>query len=604
MSASNTPNTLPIPDFSDKKFNDLTKLTDDGDKNSFDEYATKAQSKFDSYGLWRFIKGPDSVPPSIPRLKKQQQVTGKDPAGNDTTIIIPGNENAVLAARTAAIPWMNANKKALSLIVESVPANKLFLIAHLVFASEAWAVLEKEYRPVNAAKATRIKQDIMCYRCMPGYDVGKWRADMLTMFAEIKRLEANLMPDSEFARHLVVLMPKDGDWRYISSQLFTEYTEGEAKMKPISSTYILEKIQGEKIRQDLDSGLTSSGSTMMLARAEHEAKTSKKRSRDEPLVAQASVKRHRSDKVCTNQYCARQNGHLMAECFAYTGGKEGQYAYWYTGPKDIHLPPAERKLRREEKQKAANTAASVNQTSPQTPPSYSSSSTTTFSPSTSRTTPSGHTTTDSSTTAHANLAEANHFVFNTSVADQCSPLAFNTTLSRSADIFHDSGASRHVFNDKSVFHTYTDFDTPLRINGFDSNVSAHAPGQGTIVLRSVINGTAKTVTLHDVLYVPNARVNLVSASVLDEKGCTMRSENGRIQLMLAGQVFAEGVLFRGLYKLKLDCVPPSRLNPTPAPTLSERIAPRPLAERIGGMSAMNAAINAFNAEDRGGFYTA
>jgi hypothetical protein len=50
----------------------------------------------------------------------------------------------------------------------------------------------------------------------------------------------------------------------------------------------------------------------------------------------------RGRAVCENEFCERPVGHFKAECFAYGGGAAGKYSDKYKGPRDIHLPPAER----------------------------------------------------------------------------------------------------------------------------------------------------------------------------------------------------------------------------------------------------------------------
>lgn len=93
---------------------------------------------------------------------------------------------------------------------------------------------------------------------------------MLAMFTDLQRLDANPMPDSEFVSHLVVLMPKDGDWRYLSPQLYNQHITASAAKRSLTSAYILEQIHSEEIHQGLGDGLSSLGSTLMLVRADFE----------------------------------------------------------------------------------------------------------------------------------------------------------------------------------------------------------------------------------------------------------------------------------------------------------------------------------------------
>ncbi|XP_057249714.1 uncharacterized protein LOC130590932 [Beta vulgaris subsp. vulgaris] len=69
----------------------------------------------------------------------------------------------------------------------------------------------------------------------------------------------------------------------------------------------------------------------------------------------------------------------------------------------------------------------------------------------------------------------------------------------------DSGASRHVCNNKDFFKSLKDLDDgPILYMGNDSTVKARGIGQVELLLTS-----GKTLTLRDVVYVPEVRKNLV-----------------------------------------------------------------------------------------------
>ena len=87
-----TSTTSESPTLPEKNCLDLTKLTDDGRTNNYAEFKYKAMLKMKAYNHWRYIEGPESVPPAIPDLRKARKVKGKDDNGNDVTITIPGNE--------------------------------------------------------------------------------------------------------------------------------------------------------------------------------------------------------------------------------------------------------------------------------------------------------------------------------------------------------------------------------------------------------------------------------------------------------------------------------------------------------------------------------
>jgi hypothetical protein len=85
----------------------------------------------------------------------------------------------------------------------------------------------------------------------------------------------------------------------------------------------------------------------------------------------------------------------------------------------------------------------------------------------------------------------------------------------------DSGATRHITADRSLF--VPDSFKPLQ-NGrqvtvvFGNGTSASATGTGTILLRGVRSSGFDSVSISNVLYVPDANVHLISVKLLDEKG--------------------------------------------------------------------------------------
>src|SRR5262249_6160101 len=112
-----------------------------------------------------------------------------------------------------------------------------------------------------------------------------------------------------------------------------------------SSTYVIDKLRQEDIRQG-NGG--DKNSVLMTARAEF---VTKKRSREEPVVAYSAPAEHKRARTeqssstkprCENEHCSSPIGHTKSECLAYKGDKAGQYPEWYKGSRTIHLPPHER----------------------------------------------------------------------------------------------------------------------------------------------------------------------------------------------------------------------------------------------------------------------
>jgi hypothetical protein len=56
--------------------------------------------------------------------------------------------------------------------------------------------------------------------------------------------------------------------------------------------------------------------------------------------------RDKSKLWCNVKDCESPARHEAADCFAYGGGKQGEYPYWYRGPRDVHLPKHQRQARK------------------------------------------------------------------------------------------------------------------------------------------------------------------------------------------------------------------------------------------------------------------
>jgi hypothetical protein len=197
----------------------LKDLTDDGVTNNYNEFSHKGKLELQAIGCWKFIKGPLSMPPVIPPLRRSQRIKGPDNTGTERTIIITGNEMEVQQAIDDAVPWEEGSLKALNTISQAMPATKLHLVQTAKTANDAWENLKAEYRSVNAMSATRLKTNILGYKFLEGYKMANWRDDMQRMYQELCDVDDRALSDDEFARHLVTMMPTNDRWRYLHSEL-------------------------------------------------------------------------------------------------------------------------------------------------------------------------------------------------------------------------------------------------------------------------------------------------------------------------------------------------------------------------------------------------
>jgi len=133
-------------------------------------------------------------------------------------------------------------------------------------------------------------------------------------------------------------------------------------------------------------------------------------------------------------------------------------------------------------------------------------------------------------------------------------VALNLDVPQDDSVNHDTGATRHIFREKKLFHNYTELENPLQVHGFGSKLSAVAVGKGTIVLEATMGKTKRTFSLSNVLHIPSARCNLISGSRIDKKGVSTRTGDGKITYYSAKNTpFARGIIVRDLYRM--DVVP-------------------------------------------------
>lgn len=87
-------------------------------------------------------------------------------------------------------------------------------------------------------------------------------------------------------------------------------------------------------------------------------------------------------------------------------------------------------------------------------------------------------------------------------------------VQNSAQWWVDTGATRHVCSDKSMFSAYKKVDQEEKLYMGNSTVSM-IEGSGKVILKFT---SGKTITLNEVFHVPDIRKNLISGSVFSKKG--------------------------------------------------------------------------------------
>ncbi|CAH9079575.1 unnamed protein product [Cuscuta epithymum] len=113
----------------------------------------------------------------------------------------------------------------------------------------------------------------------------------------------------------------------------------------------------------------------------------------------------------------------------------------------------------------------------------------------------------------------------------------------------DSGATRHICQDKSVFSSYTPIgDEEEYVHLGDSRTTqVHGKGKVNIKLTS-----GKTLSLTDVLHVPEIRTNLISVSLLGRAGVKASFESDKVVLTKNNIFIGRGYCNQGLFMLNVS----------------------------------------------------
>ncbi|KAJ0520797.1 putative RNA-directed DNA polymerase [Helianthus annuus] len=118
----------------------------------------------------------------------------------------------------------------------------------------------------------------------------------------------------------------------------------------------------------------------------------------------------------------------------------------------------------------------------------------------------------------------------------------------------DSGATLHVCNNISMFKTYESTNFTIYMG---NHATAQVKGKGNIDLVFI---SGHTLTLKDVLHVPEVRKNLVSASALTKHGFKLMFEGDKFILSKGKKFVGLGFHTDGMFKLSIKDVVNSSVN--------------------------------------------
>lgn len=116
--------------------------------------------------------------------------------------------------------------------------------------------------------------------------------------------------------------------------------------------------------------------------------------------------------------------------------------------------------------------------------------------------------------------------------------------------FIDTGATRHVCGDKTLFSTFKEAASDAKLF-MGNQATADIKGEGNVILKMT---SGKELTLSNTLYVPEIRKNLVSGWLLNKFGFRLVFESDKFVLTKRGMYVGKGYALNGMFKLDVTVI--------------------------------------------------
>lgn len=114
----------------------------------------------------------------------------------------------------------------------------------------------------------------------------------------------------------------------------------------------------------------------------------------------------------------------------------------------------------------------------------------------------------------------------------------------------DSGATQHMSFERDSLSDYIEFRQPCTVNLGD-NGSILAYGKGTYHLLADLDENSQPIALHDVLYLPDLKKNLLSVRAMTKLEASVEFKGNQCRISRNGKLLAVGEMQGKLYMLKI-----------------------------------------------------
>ncbi|GJT49952.1 retrovirus-related pol polyprotein from transposon TNT 1-94 [Tanacetum coccineum] len=137
------------------------------------------------------------------------------------------------------------------------------------------------------------------------------------------------------------------------------------------------------------------------------------------------------------------------------------------------------------------------------------------------------------------------------VSDVCAMISeVNLVGTNNSGWWIDTGATRHVCADKSMFHSFRAVDNGQKLY-MGNSATADIKGEGDVILKMT---SEKELKLTNVLYVPEIRKNLVSGWLLNKFGFRLVFESDKFVLSKNQMYVGKGYAVNAMFKLNVMVV--------------------------------------------------
>ncbi|GJU65137.1 retrovirus-related pol polyprotein from transposon TNT 1-94 [Tanacetum coccineum] len=137
------------------------------------------------------------------------------------------------------------------------------------------------------------------------------------------------------------------------------------------------------------------------------------------------------------------------------------------------------------------------------------------------------------------------------VSDVCAMISEDNLVGTNhGDWWIDTGATRHVCADKSMFHSFRAVDNGQKLY-MGNSATADIKGEGDVILKMT---SEKELKLTNVLYVLEIRKNLVSGWLLNKFGFRLVFESDKFVLSKNQMYVGRGYAMNGMFKLNVMVV--------------------------------------------------